>query len=391
MPRWRDSIVPSLIGWVWARLCIALGFLIAGQTVTVLDNPGGHAMIRQGLFVWDGAYYRVLSQVWYGGANPDAARFFPLYPQLARLLAPVFGGNDEIALLVISNLSALLGAMVLWMLTAEMLERARHGGQDHGVSGGQDPGGGQVGVLDSAIRSTADRSAWMIAIFPAAFVFTYAYTESLALVLTAGTLLALLRKQFFVAALLAFGAAILRPVGGLLLVAIAVELWECRPRPALLKSLVALAAPVAGLVSAFVWIWVSTDDLLRPLRLQGEIRRGFQDPITRMLEPIGELLKGDFRDTYNLGFMIVFAFLAYQAVRFRQPRSWLAFMFASLLVLQSSQVTDSLGRYGVIVVPLVVALAQWADVRWKQVAYGAGASVMLAWIVSEAMIGRLVP
>ena len=72
-------------------------------------------------------------------------------------------------------------------------------------------------------QGIADRSAWMIALFPAAFVLAFAYSEGLALLLVAATLLALHRRAFVLAGLLAFVAAALRPVGGLLLVPIAIE------------------------------------------------------------------------------------------------------------------------------------------------------------------------
>jgi hypothetical protein len=191
-------------------------------------------------------------------------------------------------------------------------------------------------------------------------------------------------------------AAALRPVGGLLLVPIAVELLRDRvtgsgPRPKVWDWLVGLGGPVAGLCAALVWIERSTGDLWLPVRLQGEIRGGFQDPVTRVLEPIGELVKGNFRDSYNLGFMVVLLFLAYVMVRRRQPVAWLAYAAVTLVLLLSSQVTDSLGRYGLVVVPFVVAMAQWADVRWRQVLVAVGCSAGLIWLTSEALLGRLVP
>lgn len=430
LPGWRAGLPAALIGWAWARICVGAGFLLAHRTIDFLDNPDGAVSLARGLFVWDGSYYRVLAQHWYDGANPDAARFFPLYPQLARMLAPLFGGNVEISLLVISNLAALVGALLCWRLTLEALARRdtvadpgsvpapsdaaemtgggtgdrrgagdRHSGDDRRAAtfGGwlqlrrllHDDWAG--GVNEAEALAIANRTAWMVAVFPAGFVLAFAYTESLALALTAGTLLALVRRHFVTAGVLALFAAMLRPVGGLLLVPIVIELWQSRPRPTWLRSTVALAGPVVGITIAFLWINASTHDLLLPWRLQQEIRGGFQDPVTRVLEPIGEAFKGNFRDSYNLGFMAVFIFLGFQAVRFRQRLSWLTFAFVSSLILLSSQVTDSLGRYGLVVVPFIVAAAQWADTRAKQRLYAGASSLLLVWLVSEALISRLVP
>ncbi len=373
--RWRDGLVPTLIGWVWARICISLGFVVARVMVDVLETPRGDRQIREALFTWDGTYYRALAGQWYDTVDADASRFFPVYPALAKVLGPLFGGRTDLALVFLANLGAFLGAWVLWRLVAEVFPS-------------DSPEGG--GLL-AGLTWLPGRAAWMVALFPSAFVFAFAYSEGLALLLVAATFLALHRRAYVVAGLLAFVAAALRPVGGLLLVAILVELYRNRAQIRVWDWLVGLGGPVAGLVAAILWIERATGDLMLPVDQQRQIRGGFQDPITRVLEPIGELVKGNFRDVYNLGFMLVLLFLSYVAVRKRQPLSWLVYAGASLLLLLSSQVTDSLGRYGLVVIPFVVALAQWADARWRQVLVAAGCSVGLVWLTSEALLGRMVP
>ncbi len=422
-PRWREGLLPVALGWLWARVCLWIGFAISNPLSDVLDTPKSGLSFHQMFFMWDGAYYREIADNWYTSLHPDAARFFPVYPELARLLRPVFGGNTEWALLVINNVTAFLGAWVLWRLVVEVLGppvelgsdrlgaegsgKLEGGYPDGGHPDGAHPDGtGQSGWLhlrqiftpawDLRVSGTdasliAGRASWLVAIFPAAFVLALAYTEGLALLLCAATLLALQRRRFVAAGALALVAAALRPVGGLLLVPIVIELWRARPRPAAWRQSIAVAGPLLGFVAAIIWIERSTHDLLVPFRLQQEIRGGFQDPVTRVLEPIGELFKGNFRDTYNLGFMLVLIFLGYQAVRRRQPLSWIVFSAISLVILLSSQVTDSLGRYGLVVVPFVIALAQWTDRRWRQVLVGVGCSIGFIWLTSEALLTRMVP
>ncbi len=398
LPRWRDGLVPVVFGWIWARICVVIGYAVSNPLREVLETPKGRLSLHEMFFMWDGAYYRDIADSWYTPLHLDAARFFPVYPALAKVLRPVFGGNTEWALLVINNVAALLGAWVLWRLVVEVV------GSSHSPDdGASDRGNGWLHLREiftpawdggtgmAEARLVANRSAWLVAIFPAAFVLALAYTEGLALVLCAGTLLALHRRNFAVAGVLALVAAALRPVGGLLLVPIAIELWKARPRPAPWLWAVAVGGPLAGFVGAIFWIDRSTHDLLVPFRLQQKIRGGFQDPVTRVLEPIGELLKGNFRDTYNLGFMIVLLFLGYQAVKRRQPLSWIVFSAVSLVILLSSQVTDSLGRYGLVIVPFVIALSQWTDRRWRQVLVGVASSLGLIWLTSEALLTRMVP
>ncbi|MGB3411908.1 MAG: hypothetical protein WBA45_12010 [Microthrixaceae bacterium] len=393
-PRWRDGLLPVALGWIWARACLWIGFAISNPLSDVLESPKSGLSFHQMFFMWDGAYYREIADNWYTSLHPDAARFFPVYPELARLLRPVLGGNTEWALLVINNVTAFLGAWVLWRLVVEVLGsgiEAEPG--DNGwfhlrqiATPAWDRG---LGPLQAVV--VANRAAWLVAIFPAAFVLALAYTEGLALLLCAATLLALHRRSFVAAGALALAAAALRPVGGLLLVPIVIELWRTRPRPAAWRWSIAVAGPLAGFIAAILWIERSTHDLMVPFRLQQEIRGGFQDPVTRVLEPIGELFKGNFRDTYNLAFMLVLLFLGYQAVKRRQPLSWIAFSAISLVILLSSQVTDSLGRYGLVVVPFVIALAQWTDRRWRQLLVGLGCSAAFIWLTSEALLTRMVP
>ncbi len=395
---WRAGLPAVCLGWVWARLCIASGFLTAHLLVDRLETPRGSEQIQQGLFTWDGAFYRGLAQQWYtrplGGAGSglsgEEARFFPVYPALAKALGPLFGGHADWALIAISNIAAFLGAWVLWKLATEVLQ-----GQDQGEAAptlGRSLESRSVGD-----RSVGDRSAVLIAIFPAAFVLAFAYSEGLALLVVAGTLLALHRRNFVLAGLLALLAAAIRPVGGLLLVPIAIELLRAHPRPRWWNWIIGLGGPFLGLGLALIWIEQSTGELLLPLRLQRQIRGGFQDPVTRVLEPVGELIRGNFRDVYNLGFMIVFLLLfIFMVLGARSsgpklPISWIAYSGVSLLFMLSSQVTDSLGRYGLLVVPFIVALALWADRRWRKLAVGIACSAGLIWLTSEALLGRLVP
>lgn len=360
--RWSNGLVPVLVGWVWARVCIAAGWVLSDLLDGTLDNPRDVIGPHSGLFTWDGNFYRDLAVGWYDAVPEAGARFFPLYPAMARALAPVFGGREDVALIVLSNVTAFAGAWVLWRLVAEVID-----------------------------TSSAGRAAWMVSIAPAAFVLAWAYTEGLALLLVAATLLALHRRAFAWAGLFALLSAALRPVGGLLLVPIVIELVRARPRPRILPAVAAVAGPLVGLVAALGVIAATTGDVWIPVEAQRELRGGFQDPITRVLEPIGELVRGNFRDVYNLAHMLVLIALFVVAWRRRQPLSWLVYAGLTLLITLSSQQTDSLGRYALVVVPFVVALAQWAEDRWRQAAVAMVSSVGLVWLTSEALLGRMVP
>ena len=396
--RWTDGLRPALIGWAWARICIGAGFLVAHALSGRVTLPDGRLHLDEGLLTWDGAFYRALAAGWYDGAPAESARFFPAYPALGRLLAPLFLGREDLALLAVTNACALGGAVVLWRLAVEAL-----GGAGTIADGG-------AGVADPG-AAVADRSAWMVAIIPSAFVLAFAYSEGPSLLLVAATLLALHRRAFAWTALWALAAAAVRPVGVLLVVPIAVEvartLLEGGPTPpgptargdgparpgagTVLGMGAAVVAPLAGLGLAMAWLGSLTGDAGLPLRIQRQLRDGFRDPVTRLAQAVWDVTRGDFRDVYNLAFALAFIALAVVAVRRRQPLAWILYSVATLVVAGSANNIDSFGRYALLALPLVIALAQWAGPRWRQVLVAVGGSVGLVWLTAEALLGRVVP
>ena len=136
--RWTDGLRPALIGWAWARICVGAGFLVAHTLSGRVTLPDGRLHLDEGLLTWDGAFYRALAAGWYDGAPAESARFFPAYPALGRLLAPLFLGREDLALLAVTNACALGGAVVLWRLAVEALGGA--GTIADGGAGVADPG-----------------------------------------------------------------------------------------------------------------------------------------------------------------------------------------------------------------------------------------------------------
>jgi hypothetical protein len=328
--------------------------------------PDGRVHLDQGLLTWDGTFYRALAVGWYDASSTESARFFPLYPAVGRALAPLFLGRQDLALVVVANVCALAGAVVLWRLAAEVVG-------DRGV---------------------AVRSAWMVAVIPSAFVLAFAYSEGLSLLLVATALLLVHRRRFWWVVPVGLAAAAVRPVGVLLVVPIAVEAVRSW-RPATLRSVAArvaaVAAPAAGLGLALWWIGAATGDIGLPFRIQRQLRDGFRDPLTRLGQAAWDVARLDFRDVYNLAFAVLFVLLLVVSVRRRQPLAWIAYSTVTLVVSASANNIDSLGRYGLLALPLVVALAQWADVRRRQVLVAVIGSAGLVWLTTEALLGRVIP
>lgn len=368
-PAIRRSIVVALVGWIWARVCVAGGFWVAH-----LLTPDPRLAARQdfplpkGLLSWDSFFYDSIARGGYHAVAADGTRFFPLYPLLGRWLSPVFLGREDVALVVIGNVAALVGAVVLAQLAREVLTE-RWGPEE----------------ADRA----ALRSAWMIAVLPAAIAFVWPYTEGLSLCFTAATLLFLHRRRWWWVACFALLAGALRPTGLLLGVPILVEVLTSRPRPKPVPAVAALAAAPVGLLASVADIARSTHDWLAPWREQRPIRGPFRNPVIRAAESVWGLFHNT--ETDIVPFVVLWCVLLGVAIRRRQPLSWILFSAATLAIALAAQTIDSIGRYGLLAVPLVVALAQWSDRRWKELLVAIVSSAGLVIYTAQALQGRIVP
>ena len=143
---------------------------------------------------WDALWYTSIAA--HGYTAPDATAFFPLYPLLIRIVT-LNGPWYYAAGLVLSNL-AFLGAMAL----LRVLVAAEWG------------------------ESVARRAVLYLTVFPTA-LYTFApYNESLFLLFTLGTFLALRGRRWALAGALGGLAVLTRSAGILLVIPFAWEWWQ---------------------------------------------------------------------------------------------------------------------------------------------------------------------
>jgi Gpi18-like mannosyltransferase len=152
---------------------------------------------------WDALRYVHVAQ--YGYQTAYDTPFFPLLPLLIKGLALLFGNQGYLAAGMLISNAALLGTLfVLYQLATDAL-------------------GEQVGR----------RTLLYLCIFPTAFFFFTAYNESLFLLLTCSSFLAMRREKWLLAGLLGLLAALTRTAGLMLALPYLYEVWmSCRLPPA---------------------------------------------------------------------------------------------------------------------------------------------------------------
>jgi hypothetical protein len=181
--------------------------------------------------LWDGSWYRLVANDWYGPNTSAYAAFFPLYPKLMQWLSDVTGWSTESSGYVISNVAFLGALIVLYRLVSMDFSEA-----------------------------IARRTVWILALFPFALFFNAVYTESLFLLLAVGTLYAARRGEWLAAGIVGLLAALTRSAGVMLLAPMAVlfiQQYGWNPRRWFPNAIPA-ALPALGPV-IFGWILTRND------------------------------------------------------------------------------------------------------------------------------------
>ena len=356
-----EDLRAALPAWIVARVLVAIAYGIA-RLWRAHSHPGELTIqLHQGLFAWDGAFYRDIATKGYGAMPEAALRFFPLYPISGRGLGWVLGGNEGLALLVIANVGALAAAALLHRLV----------------------------ILDLADRRTAVLSASLLALAPPAFVLVWAYAEALYLVCAIGMFLALRRRSWWWAAPLGFLAGLVRPFGVVLALPAAIEAlkgWKRTTSRDRVARAAAIVAPVVGLATFLLWI-----GNLDPIHQQGELRGQWLDPVRGLGRAVGDLFGSQrFLDGLHAPFAIALVVLVVLCIRWLPP-SYAA--YAAIVVLSALSATNlnSLERYGLNAFPVVIAMAMLAR-RWRiELPTLIVSSVLMVAMCSAAWLGRYVP
>ena len=187
--RWPADLLLALGVYLVSSIPVLLGLILA-TTPGAFIHPDGVPTLLDCTVRYDGSYYRDIVEkgYWVYEDRQSGIAFFPGQPVAALLVKGLSGWSDEIALVVVSNLS-FIAALAL----VSAFLRSRYPDQSLGL---------RAATLGA------------IAFYPAGLFFRVAYSESLFLATTALLLLGFARRwPVVVLALIAGAATGVRAVG----------------------------------------------------------------------------------------------------------------------------------------------------------------------------------
>ncbi|HEX3333669.1 MAG TPA: hypothetical protein VHS57_04965 [Acidimicrobiales bacterium] len=333
----REAILPYLVARGVVLGALGLAHFIVDRTHPA--TAGVAARVHAGLLGWDAGWYETIARVGYGPLGKQSLRFFPAVPLLTHALAWT-GIGDGPALVLLANVAALVATAMLYALVRRETDRA-----------------------------VARRAVWILSLLPAAFVLVMGYAESLLLVFAIGCFLALRpradvgdsRPHFVVAGVLAFGAALTRPIGVVLVLAVGSELirwWQRLGPEERAAGVGALVAPFLGLFAFLAWAKHTVNDWWAPLRvqLQNVHHGGLSDPFTTLYDDAKGLVHHHVGTALHVPWVLLALAMLIVCWR-RLPAPYTLFAAGVLATAASGANLDSFERYGLSAFPLSIAAA----------------------------------
>jgi hypothetical protein len=324
----------ALPPWLFAHVLVGVALLadhIVRAETTLKKAPVGTAL-HHGLLSWDADWYLRIAQHGYGQLPREGLRFFPVLPLMARVLGSVTGGAGN-ALLLISLLASLAFVASLRHLVA----------------------------TDFHNQAVADRSAWIAALAPAAFVLVMGYTEALAGLLAVLTFLLARQRRWRWVIVTSLLAGALRPSGVLLMAPLAWEAarqWNARPKRERGWIMAAVIAPLIGVAPYLVWVQARYGDAFLPYSVQEarHLRGPYANPITTVSRALGDVAGHDL--VLGLRGLWVLVFLALLLVMTRRlPGAYTVYAAVTLITSVATKNLGSFERYAYGAFPFVIAAA----------------------------------
>lgn len=338
--RFNQTIREVFVDFIVTRAAIIIIAELAA--VIIGQRAGSHVQESSHLLLnvwgrWDAVHYLEIATQGYQGTD---MAFFPLFPLMIRILGNLVG-NHLIAALLISNASFFFGLLFLYKLLEHEYD-----------------------------RSIARRAIFYVSIFPSAFFFSAAYTESLFFMLTVASFYYMRSHRWWMAGAIGFFAAMTRVEGVLLAVPFLIE-WYSQYKSALadnaLKLLPGGLIPL-GLFTYMAYLWAIVGDPLYFSHVQIHWDRHLAAPWVSVINAFHKIAVATQSQTVaNQSMEIAFTFLmiAVLVLGWKQLRpSYIAYMALSILVPMSTSSLMSMPRFALVLFPMYAILARDGEKPW---------------------------
>jgi Gpi18-like mannosyltransferase len=342
----------SWIPYGWAisifacsRLVVALGLVFSEKYLTSsIERWSAGPLWYHQLLQWDSEwYFKIVTDGYQYNGDQTVQQnivFYPLFPMLARAIAKIGGLAPADALLLVSNVAGLLAIVMLFKLVREEF-------------------GDQLALATTALLS----------FFPASVLLSAGYTEPLALLLIVSFFVALNRKHYLSAALLAGLAAATRSTGILLLPVFLWEMWLNRFQKPLLPTLLPyVVLATSGIWLFMIYLWCAFGNSLAFADGQLAFHEG-TTLTTRLfaalkLEPFTRMMLNDWNPWGQASWFTLLFVVLLVLGWFRLRSSWTLFAMAVLLLPYLTLSGGpagfvSMSRFNLVSFPLFVVLADF--------------------------------
>ncbi|MFH0725363.1 MAG: mannosyltransferase family protein [Pseudomonadota bacterium] len=295
---------------------------------------------------WDSYWYLdIAKNGYYLRGEKDIANivFFPLYPLLMRMLAPLAGGNLVVSGWIVSSLFLVLATGMLVRLT-----------QTHHPD------------IDPLLPVV------FLLAYPTAFILNAVYSESLFLFLSLAVVYYARQQRFLLASVFAAFASATRIAGLFLCVLLLVEILQAYGfRSLFSRRVLPLALAPSGAVAFFSYHWIAFGDFFLYLKVEFNWGRDFEMAASDFVARNNAYLVNMANDLFFLAMGIVIGIVALRRLRI----SYGVYMLVSMGIALSSGTTLAVARYSMMLFPIYLFAASIGSITGRS-----------AWLLSSVLL-----
>jgi len=359
--------------FLFSRAVVALGLVFSQKYLPIATDvwSAGPFWYHQ-LLQWDSEwYFKIVTEGYRFNGDLTIEQnivFYPLYPMLARGLVMISGITPADAMLLVSNVAGLLAVVFLFKLVREEF-------------------GDRLALATTALLS----------FFPTSVLLSAGYTEPLELLLIVAFCLALRRKHYLLAAVLAGLAVADRSTGIVLLPVLVCEMWLNRDeKPFLPLLLPCILLATSGLWLFMIYLWSSFGDPLVFSNGQAayhqETSMAARLLAALKLEPFTRMILNDWNPWGQDSWFTLLSIGLIAVGWFRLPFSWAllatgVFLLPYLTLSGGPAGFVSMMRFNLVSFPLFVVLAD-VGLRVKWLLVGVVALFSAALFMDAALFAR---